>query len=143
MVGRIAYHWLNNPWLHMINFPHPMYAHKEVWMHIPWASSTNDLDRWLGLLLTTTNHACTLCSTTLAHDVLSLSWYEGFLELFFFENEVWTLLTLEATIKFVCLFVVWSGVRSTNCIICSTTFAHYILSLGCSGRFFVFVYDNS
>ena len=118
---------------YMRNFPYPLYAQKEVWMHIPWASSNNDLDRWLGLLLTTTNHACTLCSTTLAHDVLSLSWYEGFLK-FFFENEVWKLLTLEATL-FVCLILNWVY----NCTLCSTTFEHNILSLSCRERFFGFL----
>ena len=121
---------------YMRNFPYPLYAQKEVWMHIPWASSNNDLDRWLGLLLTTTNHACTLCSTTLAHDVLSLSWYEGFLELSFFWK--WSLETTDTWSNIVCLFV-WSWVGSTNCTLCSTTFEHNILSLSCRERFLGFL----
>ena len=111
----------------MRDFPYPLYAQKEVWMHIPWASSNNDLDRWLGLLLTTTNHACTLCSTTLAHDVLSLSWYEGFFRAnSFLKMKFGHYWHLKQQYH---LFVVWSGVGSTNCTLCSTNFAHNVPSL--------------
>ena len=74
-------------------------------------AQTNDLDRWLGLLLTTTNHACTLCSTTLAHDDLSLSCSRRFFRGF---SRKWSWDTTETCSNNIfCLFVcclIWSWV---------------------------------